>query len=273
MGDPFDNVEPIRPALSDRGKRLLGRIEFAGELRPVLDQDYVVKGWLSRGSVSVVYGEANVGKSFWTVDLAHHVFQGADWCGNRVRPGAVLYCAAEGGALFRNRLAAVGAKFMVLSGPLALVGRNNDAEPLAQTISHLSTIHGPFALIVFDTMARVMGPGDENAAPDIGALMKAVDLVKDRTGAHVMLVHHSGKDATRGARGHSSLRAAVDTEIELTKDDDGKRVARATKQRDLPSGRECVFELEVVTLGRDSEGDAVTSCKVKHINSAGGSGK
>lgn len=263
--EPFDNVKPLKPRLPDRARRLLGRVEFAGEARPVLDHDYVVKGWLHRNAVSVVYGEANVGKSFWAVDLAHHVQKGWPWSGNKVRQGAVLYCAAEGGSLFVNRLAACGAQFMVLHGPLTLAGRNSDAEALTHVVTHLSEVHGPFALVVFDTLARVMGGADENAAPDIGTLMRSVDAIRDRTGAHCMLIHHSGKDVARGARGHSSLRAAVDTEIELTKDKDtGERLARATKQRDMASGTECPFELEVVTLGRDADGDPVTSCKVRH---------
>jgi RecA-family ATPase len=233
-------------------------------LKPVLDRDYVIKDWLDRNSASVVYGEANVGKSFWAVDVAHHVQEGLPWGGCRVRPGPVLYCAAEGGALFDNRLAARGAGFMMLRGALTMTGRNSDAEALTQAVLHLTEIHGGFALIIIDTLARVMGGADENSAPDIGALMRGVDILRERTGAHIMLIHHPGKEVGRGARGHSSLRAAIDTEIELTRGEHGERLARATKQRDMALGTECRFDLEIVTLGHDRDGDAVTSCIVKH---------
>ena len=257
------NVEPLRRKLPDRAARLVDGIAFAHELQPVVDHEYIVKGWFNRDSVSVVYGEANVGKSFWAVDLANAVHQGHLWAGCKVNPGPVLYIAAEGGALFNNRLAAVRARFMVLQAPVAMAGRNSDAEPLAQAIAHLAETHGPFALVIFDTLARVMGGADENAAPDIGALMRGMDRIRALSRAHVMLIHHSGKDAAKGARGHSSLRAAVDTEIELSKGENGQRMARATKQRDLPSGAEDLFELEVVALGHDKDGDPVTSCRVK----------
>lgn len=259
-----ETVTPLKPKLSQTAQRLLDSVRFAGEAQPVLDHDYVVKGWLNRDSVSVVYGEANVGKSFWALDLAHHVQQGRAWAGYRVTAGPVLYIAAEGGTLFTNRLAAAQAQFMVLQAPVTIGGRNCDAPALAQAVRHLSDIHGPFALIIFDTLARVMA-GDENAAPDVGALMRGIDHLRRATGAHIMLIHHSGKDASKGARGHSALRAAVDTEIELTKSKETyERMARATKQRDMASGADCLFRLEQVVLGRDQDGDPVTSCIVKH---------
>lgn len=256
------NVEPMPRRLPDRAARLLGQISFAHELRPVLDHDYIVKGWFTRDAVSVVYGEPNTGKSFWAIDLAHAVHQGHPWAGRKTSPGQVLYIAAEGGALFANRLAAARARFAVLREPVALAGRNSDALTLSQAVARMADLHGPFALIVIDTLSRVMAGADENAAADISALLRGVDLIRAATGAHVMLIHHSGKDRAKGARGHSSLRAAADTEIELTKGDTGQRMARATKQRDLPTGAEDLFDLEVVTLGNDQDGEPVTSCRV-----------
>lgn len=76
-----------------------------------------------------------------------------------------------------------------------------------------------------------------------------------------MVVHHSGKDAAKGARGHSLLRAAVDTELELTATEDGTRTLRATKQRDMEGGATFGFRLNVVEVGFDPEtAEPVTSC-------------
>ena len=68
----------------------------------------------------------------------------------------------------------------------------------------------------------------------MGALIKRCDFhLRVGTGAHAMLLHHTGKDVSQGARGHSSLRAAVDTEIEMTWDKEGQSgLATVTKQRD-----------------------------------------
>jgi RecA-family ATPase len=70
-------------------------------------------------------------------------------------------------------------------------------------------------LVVIDTLARAMAGGNENASEDMGAFVRNVDRVRSATSAHTMIVHHSGKNKAAGARGHSSLRAATDTEIEI----------------------------------------------------------
>lgn len=261
--DPFANLAPMRPRLTDRAAHILGMVERADTLAPVLDRDYLVKGWLDRGALAVLYGDANAGKSFLAIDLAHHVHEGRRWCGNRVEPGPVLYVAAEGGGLFQNRLAARRARFHVLRHQIALAGRNTDAPALAQAVNALAAQVGPFKLVIIDTLARAMGGGDENTAPDIGALVAACGHVQKATGAAVLLIHHSGKDVARGARGHSALRAAVDTELCLTVEDDGWRILRATKQRDWPGGKELRFKLAEVQLGKDGDGDPVTSCVVQ----------
>lgn len=260
MSDAFDKVSPLKPRLSQNAQRLLDRAAPGTDLRAQLDRPYVVKGWLDQNAVSVVYGDANVGKTFWAINVAHHVWEGVSWGGHRVNQGGVLYVAAEGGAMFQNRMVARKARFWVLPGQLTLTGKRPDTPDLVEMIRHLSSMHGPYRLVIFDTLARVMGAADENSAPDIAALMRSVDQVRAVTGAHCMLIHHSGKDAARGARGHSSLRAAVDTEIQLTKEDEGPRVARAVKQRDYPAGGQVTFSLRSVELGADSDGDVVTSC-------------
>ncbi|MFN6976548.1 MAG: AAA family ATPase [Gemmobacter sp.] len=244
---------------------MLRRIEFAHEVRPIIDRGYVVKGVLDRDAVSVLYGDANAGKSFLALDIAHHVHEGAAWAGCRVRAGGALYIAAEGGAMFANRLAARKARLHVLRGSVRLAGKNPDALPLADAMKRLQDTQGfEYRLIVLDTLARVMGAADENAADGIADLLRQVDVLRHTTAAHVLVVHHSGKDVTRGARGHSSLRAAVDTELRVTVADDGWRTIEATKQRDMAADFSRRFKLRVVELGRDADGDPVTSCIVEH---------
>jgi hypothetical protein len=116
-------------------------------------------------------------------------------------------------------------------------------------------------MICVDTLSRAMAGGDENGAVDMTAFISNLDAVRDVTGAHIMIVHHSGKDTAKGARGHSSLRAATDTEIELEVDQ-GIRKATATKQRDLEPQEPIMFVLKVHKLGVDEDGDDVTTCTI-----------
>jgi hypothetical protein len=261
------NVHALRSkpdSLKPRAKALLASATWAGDLKPVLERNYVVKGWLDQGALSVLYGPSNSGKSFLAIDIAHHVAKGREWGGRRVKKGRVLYIAAEGGASFANRIAALDdPEFFVLTAPMTLTGPGSAASALAELVQYLAaTGGGSFDLIVVDTLARVMGGADENAAPAIAALMEGLDLIRRVTGAHIMLVHHSGKDTSKGARGHSSLRAAIDTELELTRDEIGVITAEVRKQRDGPTGYKFTYTLRQVHLGDDQDGDQVTTCVV-----------
>jgi hypothetical protein len=104
--------------------------------------------------------------------------------------------------------------------------------------------------------------GDENSPADMGSFVNILDKMRAHLGCAVVAIHHIGKDASRGARGHSLLRCAVDTEIAVEKRDERVSVATVTKQRDMPGGAEIAFQLRQVALGVDQDGDPVTSCVV-----------
>jgi hypothetical protein len=81
------------------------------------------------------------------------------------------------------------------------------------------------------------------------------------TGAVVVLVHHAGKDPTKGARGWSGLRAAADAELEVVRAPNG-RLLRLSKQKDGEDSLEWGFDLEQVRIGVDEDLEAITSCVV-----------
>lgn len=86
----------------------------------------------------------------------------------------------------------------------------------------------------------------------------------------VLIVHHTGKDLERGARGSSVLNGGAETMLEMRKKD-GVITVRATKQRDLDADWSHSFKLVPVELGEDEDGDPVTSCCIEFV--IAGSGK
>ena len=78
----------------------------------------------------------------------------------------------------------------------------------------------------------------------------------------VVLIHHTGKDASKGARGHSSLFAALDGAIEVEHNATGRSWTIA-KSKDGEGGTTFPFKLRVHHLGKDADGDDVTSCTVE----------
>lgn len=223
--------------------------------------DWQIRNVLSRRSHALFFGDSGVGKSFFVTDLALHVALGLPWRGLRTKPGRVVYVVAEGKAGFATRLQAwadasghdlARARFDVIpETPNMLTA---DWQALAKLI-------GQADLIVNDTLAATTPGANENASEDMGLYLGNALKLIEATGATLISVHHSGKDASRGARGHSSLRAAVDTEVELTRDGD-LRKARMSKSRDGQDGGEWPFRLDQVVLDIDEEGEAITSCVV-----------
>jgi len=109
--------------------------------------------------------------------------------------------------------------------------------------------------------------GDENSGQDMGMLVYHADKIRAVTGAHVCFVHHSGKDEAKGARGHSSLRAAVDTEIEVSRADGEEfSTVKIVKQRDMEMGEDLYFGLKGVNLGQNQYGEDVFSCVVENLD-------
>jgi hypothetical protein len=208
--------------------------------------------------------------------MAMHVAAGSDWHGHRVPngdryAGRVVYVAGEGGHGIRNRIeamrlerralietAAADGDFILLPTMLDMTG-SDDAEHLLTALKDDDRKTG---LIVIDTLAMAFGGGDENTAKDMGVFVQNCRLIREATGAHVMVIHHSGKDSSRGARGSNSLRGAADTEIELTKD--GKYIiASQQKQRDTAQADPVAYTLRTVFIGKDEDGDPVTSCVIE----------
>jgi hypothetical protein len=141
------------------------------------------------------------------------VASGLAFQGHQVKPGPVVYLAAEGAYGLAKRVLgwqstkAEGAPalFKLIPHPVSIVGEIDDLIATILALPERPT------LIVLDTLARTFGSGHENDTADMGAYVVAVDKLREATGAHVAIVHHSGKDEERGERGNVALRGACDT--------------------------------------------------------------
>jgi hypothetical protein len=217
-----------------------------------------------------VYGAPKSGKTFFVLDLAMAVARGVAWRGHRVKQGRVVYICAEGSGGFRDRIRAYqsvhgaeGLDMRVIAGAPSFLSADNIREVVKSVRAA-----GGAALVVVDTLARVIPGGDENSAEDMGLAIRHCQVIHKHTGALVLLVHHSGKDATKGMRGSSALLGAVDVEIEVAKGRDA-RAAQITNAKDGTEGEIFGFTLQSVPVGVDEDGDTVTSCTVVQCNTSG----
>ena len=120
------------------------------------------------------------------------------------------------------------------------------------------------SICIIDTLNRASPGSDENASSDMGKLLAAVKKLEAEIGGLVILCHHTGKDRSQGLRGHSSLHAAMDAEIELRRDEKlDTRSWRSSKVKDEKDGTGYGFRLVQHRLGFDADGDPETSCTVE----------
>jgi hypothetical protein len=252
------------------GAATLSGIDFA-DMRAHLTDGYIIKGVLSPNTLAAVIGATSSGKTFFATDMAMHIAAAKSWRGRKMRGGLVVYAALEAPVSAENRFVAArthcgfspGIALRLTPGPLNLRDPA-DVVLLIAFVRETESAHGEKCVTIFiDTLARAMAGGDENRSEDMGALVAGADAVRQATGATVVLVHHLGKDETRGARGWSGFKAALDTEIEVVKKNEGLRIATVIKQRDFPDGLQLPFRLRSVELGRDQDDDPVTTCVVE----------
>ncbi len=188
----------------------------------------------------------------------------------------MVYVAAECGLGIKERLDAFRDRYLTEEGalhleevPFAVVPSSVDlCDPNGHTEELIRLIREHFSdteivLVVIDTLSRAMAGHNENASEDMTDFIRNCDRIRQTLNCHLLVVHHSGKDVAAGSRGHSSLRAATDTEIEVAKDKKtGISTATVTKQRDRSCGDEFHFRIEQVEIGLDENGAPITSCVV-----------
>lgn len=226
---------------------------------------WLIKGVLPHAQLGVLYGESTSGKSFFALDIAGAISRGFAWRDHKTNKARVAYIVAEGAAGFRNRIAAYCAHHQIDAADLDLYILGDapnflKAEQILELITSLKAISP--ALVIVDTLAQAMPGADENGSEDMGKAISHCKSIHQHTGAMVLLVHHAGKDASRGARGWSGLKAAADVEIEIVRND-AERVATVTKLKDGDDGLEFGFSLGTVILDMDEDEDEITSCFVQ----------
>ena len=231
------------------------------------DPPYLVKRWFGAGQTSIVYGPSNVGKSFFVLDLIYHIVTDSEWHGNKVQHGRVVYVATEGHSGIAKRIHALERVYgfpnnFVPEDYLILPERVNLTDPNFAQEFCARFIAKPVDLVVVDTLAAALGQESENLPETVNMLLGNLRPLQEAHDTHIMLVHHTGKDETRGLRGSSAWKASVDTEIEL-QEKGGEIHVLQTKQRDHDKSQVLRFVLEPIVLAQDRDGEDVTSCVIR----------
>jgi hypothetical protein len=245
------------PADARQKFALIPATEFLKRPRP----RWLIKGVLPEAELAAVVGEPGAGKSPFMYSMAAAIHRGAEWYGRRVRKGRAVYLVAEGSADFRSRIDAYCKEFGVDPADLPLM--IDDVPNLKEPVDAAAIAHrvGKADVIFVDTFAASF-LGNENSGEDIGPVLNHLKFISKHTGALCVLACHPGKDLSKGLRGWSGTLGALDTEITITKQGDFRSV-EITKQKSGASGLLMNFKIKVHELGRDEDGDPVTSVTIE----------
>jgi hypothetical protein len=243
-------------------------IEHAPDVFFDVSAPETLKGVIGCGSVAMLYGAPNEGKTFVAMDFMAAVAKGEPWMGRKTRQGLCLHVAMEGEAGIKKRYMALqrekGASGLyLLTDLLALTSeKNKDVRRLIAAYLKLLKATGMQpGVICIDTVALAIG-GDEDKTENVSPFLKAMKRIAKDTGATVLLLHHPGKDESRGPRGSSGFNGNVDQTLYMK----GGRIY-LKKVRDGAKDQVLGFALKVVEIGKDADGDAVTTCVVEQKGS------
>ncbi|MCB1908403.1 MAG: AAA family ATPase [Rhodocyclaceae bacterium] len=240
----------------------------AAELAAMPPVRWAIKHVLPLKGIAAIYGPSGCGKTFVILDAAMAVSAGLPWFGHRTLPLPVVYVGLEGAAGLASRVQAyraehgadAGERVRFITAPLRIL-ETGDLDALAEAIEAAGAARG---IAIIDTLNASAPGADENASEDMGRIIDGAKRLQAAIGGVVVLVHHTGKDSTRGLRGHSSLFAALDAAIEVQRDGDA-RSWKLAKSKDGADGEFVPFRLRVVELGEDDDGEPVTSCVVEPV--------
>ena len=225
--------------------------------------DELIEDFFVKGTTAVIYGDSNSGKTFFSLSLARDVSMGWHCYGKEVQKGKVLYIAVEAPNSIKTRIQAMNkfhkTKFTnidIITRPVNFYAESGVELKLIDYIKS----EKEYNFVIVDTLAQASAGANENSTEDMSPIMQKFELIAKETNTAVLIIHHSGKDKTRGARGSSSIFAHISTEILVT-DEDGDKTATFTKQRELGSkGMEIPYKLEIVEMGKSIFGKPFSTC-------------
>ncbi|MDC1090515.1 AAA family ATPase [Emcibacteraceae bacterium] len=227
--------------------------------------NFLIDGWLETDSHGILYAESQSFKSFITIHMAHCIATGKAFCGQDIiKSGPVVFVIGEGRGGYYRRLKATIDRhgetndiYLIEAQPN--ISQNEQLQIVMNTVEELAPV-----LIMFDTFSALAIGSDENSNTDIAEVMARVRDTGRKVGASTIIVHHTGKDASRGSRGASAFSANADFIYKLVRQKDTLfTTLSADKMKDAEPPKSLTIELEVVDVGvPDHQGEALTSLAV-----------
>lgn len=204
--------------------KLLPYLRSGEEIEHIPPTRWLLRGKVVQGGLTAIYSEPGLGKSFVAIDMGIAAVLGETWWGEQFPANSrVLYVAAERHREVADRVKAACVKRGVNIKQLAnftIVAAPRPAQVTADLLDLIEVTQKlEPTLIIFDTFARMTLDSDENSTKDMGRLVENFLQVVNAAGEQCsgVIVHHAGKDKSKGMRGNTALLGALDAVLKLEK--------------------------------------------------------
>lgn len=232
--------------------------------------EWLVKGILPTKGVAAIYGAPGSGKTFLALDLALAISEGLPkWFNREIQQREVVYLALEGTMGIGKRIKAWEKHNETPATKLKLILDSFNLKNLLDVevlVESIRQVVGCGCVVIIDTLNQASPGSDENSSVDMGLLLAATKTIYLALDGLVLLVHHSGKNAQNGLRGHSSMNGAMDT-VMLVQKQKFAHVWSIDKVKDADGSVKESFDLVSCNVDKDAGGLPETSCAVEPVDS------
>jgi len=237
--------------------------------------EWIIKNIIPATGIGTIFGQSGTFKSFLLLDMLAAISNGTRWFGRSVKPRPTIYIPFEGKGGLPNRVKAwraanknVSTGIYFITQPINLRDKR-DREAIISKFTSKDWLEGP-PVIAIDTLAAAGNGFDENSSKDMGEMVGALRTFEERLRTFVCAVHHSGKDESKGMRGHSNLHGACDLEIECYREENDSQFDahfKLGKVKEGEAGLTFDFQMErkPVSDQADEDGDWVFSLAITTV--------
>ena len=213
------------------------------EVRQLPEPTWLIPDILQERGLGIIYGPPQSYKSFLALDLAATIATGLDAYERGAQPPQdVIYMAAEGFRGQEIRATAWEREHDADLSRLRLTEKAVEvmsADDATEFMQEIEAAGVKPRLIVVDTMSKALIGMNENESRDINQLVNMLEGMRDALDCAVLVIHHTGKDTSRGARGSSAIPGGFDAMLEVEGNDVNRTAQmQVVKQKDAERRKE-----------------------------------
>ena len=214
------------------------------ELSALAPPSWQIDQHVPKGAFVCLFGPAKNYKSFVALDWALCLASGRPYLDRfPVQAGPVSYVCSEGGLFNFDKRISCWAKSKEVKRAdfeknVQVFGNRFDFQKLEAADTLMEAAHAFFGkypdTFIIDTLSRNFGAGDPNSNKDMQQFCSTVDYLREKTGATIIVVHHTGWSEQERERSASNLRDSLEVSIRVKKEEDGLGIVTCMAQKDAP---------------------------------------